>query len=454
MNRLFLALISATLLVAQAVAAPNVIQGEMTLTHGFVTQSDGTKKSVAGLKLPLTITRIDSSTIGKNTTPILIKKNQTDSLFSPYTNANLRNPFGGNGSSSNGNPQEANVVVYNSNFNSYGAIDGDSPSILDDLVLATNAVNKTWTELSFGIYYNFQNQEPFLVRWRIWDSAAELPAGQNDFINEIADFGGIINQNLAPGSYFLTVGISIAGMSAPDTSVYFAQQFRTTQTNGEGPFVPEVGNIFNNTTSPPSIGGSEDNFIYDIDPLDGIYENSEVEIFEGSRGDLALVIKVNDSSQSTTLFPTSVTPGIGSVSAGNMISLWFGNDGDVFEMNPSFAGSRTDPIATFIVEGSTPTSNPLSIKFDAVMSASLEDVNLKIEFWNYVTNAWVQIDSRTIGVTPTAYSVFYGGTAPLSQFVSPVPRKMRARVSYKNNSNAVPRTFKLRSDKYNWVITS
>ncbi len=453
MNRLLLSLFSSVLLASVACAAPKVIQGELTLTHGFVVQPDGTKKSVVGLKLPYTITQIESSAIGKNANPALIRKNQTDSLFSPYTNPNLRNPFNNNGSS-NGNPQEADVHAYNSNFFSYGTPQEETPSILDNLVLSSGAVNKTWTQISFGFDYRYNTPTPFLVRWRIWNDAVELPAGQNDFINEIGDFGGIINQNLNVGTYYITVGVGVAGMAATDTTVYFAQQFRTTQPNGEGPFVPEVCNVFNNTTFAPSVGGSDDNFIYDIDPLDGIYENSEVEVFQGSRGDLALEIKYSDSSQSTTLFPTSVTPTIGSSAGGNMISLWFANDSDIYEMNPSFAGARLDPIAAFVVEGSTPTSNPLSIKFDTIVSATIADVTVKIEFWNFVTGQWVHLDTRTVGTTPTGYSAFYGGTVQLSEFVSPAPRKMRARVSYKNNSNAIPRTFKLVSDKFNWVITN
>ena len=449
MKRIFLPLILGLALSAVAPASPNVVDGEVTVSHGFVTRPDGTKVDITGMTFPVHAVRINAKNLSQASAGGELgngRRSDSDSFMDVVR----RGQRDGRGWQIE---PVVDTAVYDSNFGSYGYIEGN-PSSLDDLVLSPTAVNKPWTTLSFGIQYGFSSFSNFLIRWRIWDTAVDKPAGMNDFSNEIADFGVIWNQSLGQGSWYVTINIQQAAVVCPDTTVYFAQQFRTTQPNGEGPFIDGIDAIFNASPNPPAIGSSEDQFWFDSDPLDGIYENSEIDIFEGSRADLALDIAVNSSAIVNTLLPSNAVVTTGTLVQGNANSLWFEADDDFMSALAFWGGARTSPVVVYEIEANSPTATPLSIRYDALVWANIPDVQVTIELYNYLLSSWVQVDQRTVGQTPVAIGAPYGGAFPLSWFVSSsTPRKVKARVSYKNLSSGVPRTVEMKIDKFVWTIT-
>lgn len=457
MRKFLLPLALCLLTAGFASASPTEVKGNLTVAFGWVKRADGTRVSVAGLSLPYVARKIEATKLDF----VPGAGNQTARRKNSLRPVGLRDVVqrslgsggqGGSGSGSGG--PEADTTIYNSNFFAYGFAE-DNPSSLDDIVLSAAGQNKLWKHFSFGFNYGFANFSNFLIRWRIWQTNVDKPAGQNDFDNEFADFGVIWDQPVSQGAWYVTIDIQQAGVLTNDLSIYLAQQFRTTQLNGEGPFIYGIDTIFNNTTNPPSVGSSEDQFWYDWDPVaDGIYENTEIDIFEGSRADHAHQIVSDTATITNTLLPNLATATISVIVAGDNNSLQFVADGDVLKMNPFWGGARTSPIAQFVTEANCPTATPLSLKYEIVASATTGPMNVAVELYNYAFNLWVPVGNFTVGTTPVYHSEPYGGVLPLSGFVSTTtPRKVRARVSYKNVSPAVPRTFTMDCDLFNWVVT-
>lgn len=431
-----------------ACATPTVIKGSVTVSHGWVKRPDGTKVNIAGMTFPVTATRISATEISARPKPNAAR------TLPPSIKRLLTKPAGRFGGAVLG--PEADVQVYDSNFSTYGFVEAN-PSSLDDVVISPTGVNKPWSQLWFGFNYGFSSFSNFLMRWRIWDSNADNPAGQNDFNNEIADFGVIWNIPLPAGAWYVGVGVSQAQVVAPDTTVYIAQQFRTPQPNGEGAFVYGIDTIFNFTTNPPAIGSSLDQFWYDWDPTaDGKYENTEIDIIEGgTRADHAFDIYVNSSALVDTVNAGSVAPEMSSFTAGDHNSLFFVADGDELKMKPAWSGAREDPIASFIATSSnSPTATPTSLKVDGMFSSQEDNISMKLELFHYGTNQWVNVGTWILGPTPTPVTATYGGLLSLNGFLpSTTPRRFKARVSYKNLHPSVPRTWDMNCDQLKWTIT-
>lgn len=454
MKKYLVPVLSAALLSAVSFASPQPLSGEVTVAHGWVRQADGTKLDVTGMTFPYKAVPIrNAKKLQTGFKQFEFNQLNGQNLFNQRRGKNGQNTFGNKGFQFQGvSGDNADTAVYDTNYGVYGYIE-NNPSSLDDITLSGTAVNKPWTTLGFGFHYGFSNFSNFLIRWRVWKTNVDNAAPANDFTSEIADFGVIWDQSVTQGAWFVTIDISQAGVVTDDTSLFMAQQFREVQLDGEGAFINGIDTVFNFTNNPPSVGSSENQFWYDWDPLDGAYENTEIDQIEGSRADHAWTITVNSDGIVNTLNPNLTQVATGFYNQGTFDSLHFAADGDVYSMFPTFAGSRESPIAALEIQANCPTATPLSMKFDMIAYSSVSDMQVSVDFFNYVTNTWIQVFQTVVGTTPQEVSGTYGGVLPLDWFVSnSTPRKVRARVRFKNLSPALPRDPLMQIDKFVWQI--
>ena len=75
---------------------------------------------------------------------------------------------------------------------------------------------------------------------------------------------------------------------------------------------------------------------------------------------------------------------------------------------------------------------------------------MKIELWNYSTNAFVLYDTRTIPSTDT----FVQGNVPsnVTQYINSTNRRVRAKVSFFAPVN-IDRSYAFRVDLVSWTVT-
>ncbi|MDI9641206.1 hypothetical protein QPK87_05980 [Kamptonema cortianum] len=431
---------------AAAFAKSEIITGELTAVSGYVVQPNGQKKSVVGMKFPFVAESIEASPISKNNPPkpINARTNQLNNFIQRHGLAKKNQQFL--------IQEAANTTIYSANAGEpYGYV-VDNPSSLDDLVLSPTGVGKAWKEFTFGFHYSFTNFSNFLIRWRIWDVNVDKPAPQNDFDGIIADFGVIWNQSVGQGTWRVTINIAQAGVVAPNETIYMAQQFRDpSNLQGEGPFEYGVETVFN-PGSQPSIGSSLNQFWYDWDPIaDGAYENTEIDVFEGGFANHLWVITVDANTTVTTLLPTSATTTQGTHVSGDNISAWFENDNDSYIISPLFNVARGQPVAIATFEAPIPTGNIIALSTTSRTRASLSNVEQKVEFFNFFTNGWILVDTRVIGTDWTSTIATYGGILPLNTFRSSTNR-VRARVTFRNLSDTIPRNWTLETDQFNWTV--
>ena len=437
---------AALLATACAYAAPNEIRGTLTASHGWVKGPDGVKRSVKGMKFPFVARRVEA----KKLDPLTLRGQE------------IKNPVGLdlNGLDFQGaldaqrakESAEAEVEVYNAvGGDGYGYIEGN-PSSLDDVAITSTGLGKPWTKLTFGFQYESSVFSNFLIRWRIWTTNIDNPAPQNDFSNEIADFGVIWNQSVVTGAYVVEIQVNQAAVVANDNQLYMATQFRdASNLQGEGQFRGDVSVIFN-ATIPVTVGSSLDQFWYDWDPQpDGAYENSEIDVFEGSLANIAYKIKVETTGSSFTIYPTIGTVTTGTIQSGDVIGTFFPLDGSTLVIKPDYRVARGAPVGVIDFTGVSPTKTPFAIRFNTRTLASIANVEQKIQMWDYVNSVWVNVHTRTIGQTAVELSESYGGTVPLANFVSS-SNLVRARLTYRNLSSQIPRAWTMTTDQFNWVI--
>lgn len=445
MSRFLLSLLALMAFFTCALATPDVTTGEVTVAHGWVRQPDGTRRDISGMKLPFTAYKIQVKDFTQSFASRLNPVAQFENL--------IRGRQGGSGGVNVWNPTPvADSTVYDSNAGVYGMIESN-PSSLDDLELTGGAVGKPWSQLGFAFDDARQAFAPFIMRWRVWLNNVDHPAPANDFDNEIADFGVIWTNNTIGSSSYVVIDVSQAGIVAPQSSIFMAEQFRELQLNGEGDFLPDVSVVFTGTNSPPLVGSSLDQFWYDWDPLDGNYENTEIDHFDGSYADIVYTIKVSSTGTSTTLLPNSMNVVKGTYLYGTYDSLQYTADGDLVKTRPVVSRTTITPTTILDIEANCPTASPLSISYQGLAYTSFAPVDMQVELWDFVNNNWVLVDDKTVGTTPTQIGATYGGAIPLSNFVSnSTPKKVRARLTVRE-IGSLSRTQYYFFDMFNWVIT-
>lgn len=443
-----------------ASAASEPFSGEINLEFGFVKNSKGEKVSVKGKTLRFTAVPI----FARQMQPQRASVNWFGHLMNEKSSESRAKNFG---SPSATGAKSSNTVVYQANAGAgYGYIE-NNPSSLDDVVMIGSAAGKPWDTISFGVNYIPQST-PTLVRWRCYETNTDNPAPQTDFAGEFADFGGFISLPSTGGQFLLEVDISTAGVSTNDTTIYVAQQFRFPSTNplgedGEGAFkLGEVDTVFN-AAAPPTVGSSLDQFWFDFDPVpDGAYENTEIDVFEGSLANHLLTIKVNDSGVTQKLTALNAQMGIGRFVSGNFISVLNGGDNNLFRLNQAYNVSRSSPVGEVIVDFLNPFTNISAISFRGIAGATIADVIQGIDIYDFVNNRWVQVYQDNLG--PLGLKPFtqaYGGTVDRSNFTGPIDfgifgtqPGIRAKVRWRNTTFNVSRSWQMQLDLIECNVTA
>lgn len=468
--RKIILLLSALSLVGTALAEG--MKGQMTVAFGWVKQSDGTQRDITGVKIDYTAHPVVAGLIGRDgkvrpdnrhINPYLAGLNQTrttsrlDSVLTP-------------GLTSGGGDDLLNIqaenLIYNAGvtgttgFAILNPAEFMDPSSLDDINITVPGSGKVWSKMRFGLHVEASSTHQILFRIRVFNTQVSSPPGQMDFSGEVADFGAYMTpidpNTSATNIYEMSgAGMSQAGVVIPDTDCFVAMQFREKQfpvEHGEGSFSPFMYNVYE-AQDPPSVGSSLDSWIYDNDPLDGIYEDTEIDAFEApNHGNLALGMWANSDSQSATGLPTAVTTVTGTNTTGNFVSLWF-TDTNTYDVVESFAIPRNAPGVDTRIDGVIPTQAPLSIRLQVTTKIDVQPSTQKVEMWRFGgTPGWVLMDTRqTVPGGVNTIDVLYGGSIPLSQFVGS-NGTVRARITTYRGVTFSAAPIIARMNKVNWLI--
>ncbi|MFM9874533.1 MAG: hypothetical protein ACKVQS_13840 [Fimbriimonadaceae bacterium] len=415
------------------------------------------------MRLPFTARRIQKSILNDPQNQSNIQSNQFLPFPSPFQTINEAL------SSRDGAKNSADLVIYNANAGiGYSTFPG-VPSSLDDVNILSAGLGKPWTSLTFGFHYGSPTFSKFLVRWRMYESNIDNPAGQNDFSGEFADFGGYIVGPYAEGDWVAEVNVVPAAVSTTDSSIFIAQQFRVPHLvgfppaeDGEGEFDGVVDCVYNNAAE-PSTGSSLNQFWYDWDPIpDGKYENTEIDQFETGFANHVLTIKVAATGAVSNLTAIDARMGIGRFVSGNLISVLTAGDNNEFKINESYLGGRTSPVGAIEVDFLQSLTNITGIRISGTAGVSILGCDQWIDIYNFTTNSWVQLASKPgIPLGSNTFNEAYGGTVPISQFVGTVTHPffgnipvIRARVRFKNTVFTVPRNWQMKLDQLSCAVTT
>ena len=458
MRKLFL-LVSMLGLVASALAQ-QVTSGTMEVAFGWVKQADGTKKSIKGLKIPFTGRQVQAARIGRSGVVAAPQFPGLQAMTAPLNRFRSRTNTGGKGWGA----LVADQLIYSA-FNMSGTgfaiVDPQEfvdPSSLDDININSSGSGKIWSKMNFSVHSEALSSRAILIRWRIWNTHLPNPPGANDYTDEVADFGTVFTPGSGTWIYEASgTGMQQAGVVVPDTDCYVAQQLRDTSDliNGNGPFDLDFFNVYY-VAAPPSPGSSQDTWTFDSDPLDGIYEDSEIDAFTTGapppHSNMAFQFFVNSSSTTTTSFPTTATVITGRSEQGNNISMWFSNDLDEFQLVATIFENRQIPWAEMHIETVSPGTALLSLRVQTRTMVTRPNVTQKIELWRYGgTPGWIPFDSRMMPQNGwVEIDAVYGGSVPLSQFVG-AGNKLKLRLTYFAGSNS--KKFVTYQDKVNWILT-
>lgn len=458
--RKFLPILAALLaLPGLASAVPGEIRGELK-AFGWVKRPDGTRISLDGMKFPFVAKPIKTVQLSdRSTNPNSAGEALRQRLLGP-----LGNP-GGNGVNRSGGKSggpDALQTVYMANAGAgYGVIEAN-PSSLDDVTMTSAGLGKVWQQLTFGFQYSTGGFTPFICRWRCFGSNVENPTPQNDFADEFADFGVKWDVTIPAGSAFVvTIDIHQAVVISNDTTMFIAEQFREPHLvgfppheDGEGEFRTGNVDVVFNAGGEPSVGLSDNTFFYDWDPLDGKYENTEIDQVDTGKSDLVLGIEINTSGTLNDLTALNLTKEAGRQPVGNLLSVLNANDNNVYDILPDYTGGRTSPVGSIIVDFLQPFPTYTGIRAIGRVGSDVSGVDFAVDLWDFVDNKWIQL---TTGPLPQGYLSFsegYGGTVAMSHFTGiinfplfgPNPG-MRARVRYKNTSDTLPRNWHMLTDQ-------
>jgi len=110
----------------------------------------------------------------------------------------------------------------------------------------------------------------------------------------------------------------------------------------------------------------------------------------------ALLVQVQDSGAQAGA-PSSYTVAQGTYSSGNAASA-ASDDNNYLVVNSQTSGSTRFATADFTITGITPTALS-KVEVMAITKSSKTSTSQRISLWNYVTSAWVQVDTTTIGTS-------------------------------------------------------
>lgn len=395
------------------------VEGEVLLTHGFITDARGVRIPIQGLRLPF---------VAK---PIVARKVTVPDIFAHVQPG----------------PAPQATVYLNNNGNGTYYYAPENPSSLDDLVLSSAGNGQPWKTLEFGI--DAQSPNKFLVRWIMFDDFVQNRGpGVSAFDNVLADFGGFIT--LPVGTWDVTVNIAIVGCVIPDGEFYMAQQFREPDPTGEGAFNTAFSTVFSG--GGPTVGSSEDICFMDWPTPDGIYDETEVDNFGGPPNQANFLTGIVTGGTVSDRQVGSLTVERGEWVSGDTFST-FDSDNEYYQVNAGPINGLS-PISV-IMTSQSPVTSPTSYTFTIETSVTNPTFTMQVlELYNYAQNKWIVYDTRPVPTQDTKISVV--AQPQPSQYVNASNRQIRARVRFTGKKPVAIGTPKARLnlDWATWRIVS
>ncbi len=419
-----------------APAQPAVVTGEMTLSHGFVVDAaTGKRRSVVGLVIPFRAERVST---------------MRDKAPASKQDSNV------------GFSQQVPPLVYKNDngTNTYFYTDPYTmPSAADDIVMSPTGAGASWKWITTGLYAEYTGN--FLWRWKVYDTdLGNTGPGNMEFAGLLADFGGrfaLQDYNLQPGAYKITFDISVVAVNVPDGECYVCQQFRMWTgypPNPEAPFRPDLFNLF--SIGGVTLGSSQDYFWYDDLPggnPNSIYEFEEHDQLGDEGGNVYesnFLFEIYAGNPVEVALPVSVTLVRGNHVNGDYVDTWY-SDNSYYSARPGIAATPQLPPLEVMVEGALPVQNPASLKFLFETACSSTGITDKVDLFNYSTGQWVNFYSGAVGLTDQTNEVVVQGT--ISNYVNQSTRRVRARLTYRQNGPATGWPWTVRFDLTNWQFT-
>ena len=475
---LILVLLFASL--SQAIAEPYKKSTPMKLTFGWLRGANGQPQSVKNVHFEIgQVVKLDP----KQVKTIRFMKSRKKPVFNvvpppskgdePHDLISLAEKLVG--STLHANVAGGNMfdqTVFSSRTGNYYILAEDfpDPSTLDDVVMSAGA-GKLWNRIWVGI--DVADSHQFLIRWQIFDNALTGTGhnesafaniiGPNNIMGEPAgDFGGLTTPSswpgyAGPGSYLVPFelpapSIFWPGINCPDNTIYMGQQFRGPQSNGEGPFDTDFKTVYT-ADIPVAVGSSQDGFWYDWNDLNGIYSEDEFEVLGDINGQPQpfsnVCREIVTSGSSASFGPLAYTLTFGIPVSGNNLDLQE-SDNEYVIIKPSWAGSRSDPNGQFVLEATSPNASPTGFRFSTETGASAAGGTMRIELYNFTSNAYDLFATQPITSSDTSVEV----TVPsnFSRYVRSTDRRVRSRVSF-FSPIGVDRSYTMRMDRAHWIVT-
>lgn len=366
---------------------------------------------------------------------------------------------------------QVNEVYKNDKGEGTYFFDPNGPSSCDDLTILPSGNGQNWYDLTVGVYtVNGNPNRKVMLRQLGWNNyVSGLGPGVSALQGLVFDVGWSFQPGQFPPApdastawkftipihnYWAALQLDNNMMKAPQGLIYFAQEWREWNAQGEGAFIiNDFAPVFCGNGD-PTIGSSTDNYINDWDPQpDGIFDETENDYFGGppSEANFLVDLTTQASGVNETVYPDSVTLFRGSYQGGNNASFKF-IDQNYYRANKGFVANPTENPVQIILEGTVSTANLTGLSIDVVSSFSNNSFDQIIDAWNYTTSQWIQVDRRHVGLSDAHITVGVPGVA--AQFVDAAHfNVMKMRISYKQ-TNFIPNpVYGCKIDLGTWIAS-
>jgi choice-of-anchor B domain-containing protein len=155
---------------------------------------------------------------------------------------------------------------------------------------------------------------------------------------------------------------------------------------------------------------------------------------------------VFDATEATTrnIGPSAHSLFPGRLLGGTVDDLEFSDD-QKMNLESDYTGSRGNSPIQLVLEGTSLSDSPLKLRFKVESSTALAGVVEKVELYDFVADAYVEIGSREIGSADSGAEFAAAGN--VSRFLQPGTKKLKVRLKYDTTSPNVPRTWTVSVDQ-------
>ncbi len=218
-----------------------------------------------------------------------------------------------------------------------------------------------------------------------------------------------------------TIALALPGIATGGDFVW------TVEFQGLGQVAGDQAGLF--VTHPPNLGNSQI-FFYGrqtpSDPFNTWWFGNPTPPNTNPVANFA--VKFIGQAPLETVLPQSFQMQRGRVISGGLNELFFSDD-QYLRLQPFIVLSQAEEPIQIVVNGTSPSLSPSELRFRVEARLNINNVNQKIELFNFQTNAFVEFDSATIGTTETVREVSV--TTNVSDYVRQTDGQVRARVKYK-----------------------